>query len=195
MEVVPLEQLGPRIMICGPTNSGKSTLAHAIGLKRGVPAVHVDLLRHQPHTDWKQRPDEEFHALHAAAIAEPEWVMDGNYSALMPARYARATGVIVLDERLAVRFARYFRRTLWQRARVGALDGCRDSIKWAMIHWLWHTRRSAAILRRKAAQSGLPAVMVGNRRELDALYAAWGLSSATRLARVRSSAASPSRGG
>jgi adenylate kinase family enzyme len=175
MEVVPLEQLGWRIMICGPTNSGKSTLAHALGVKLGIPAVHVDLLRHLPHTDWKQRPDAQFHALHAAAIAEPEWVMDGNYSALMPARYARATGVVVLDERLDVRFFRYVRRTLWQEARTGALEGRRDSIKWAMIHWIWHTRRSAATLRQKAAQSGLPVVTVAGRGELDALYAAWDL--------------------
>lgn len=175
MEVVPLQQLGSRIMICGPTNSGKSTLAHAVGLKLGIPAVHLDLLRHLPHTDWEQRPDEDFHALHAAAIAEPAWVMEGNYSALMPARYARATGVIVLDAHLFVRFARYVRRTLREEARAGALEGRRDSIKWAMIHWLWHTRRSAGTLRRKAAKSSLPVVSVGNRRELDALYAAWGL--------------------
>src|SRR5690606_1390856 len=91
-----LSTLGRRIMIVGPTNAGKSTLAVALGERLGIPALHVDLFRHTPNTDWVQRPDAEFEALHEAAIAEPEWVMDGNYSAIMPARLQRATGIISL---------------------------------------------------------------------------------------------------
>jgi len=170
-----LSTLGRRIMIVGPTNAGKSVLAVAIGEKLGVPAFHVDLFRHLPDTDWVQRPDAEFHALHEAAIAEPEWVMDGNYTAIMPARLARATGIIVLDEGLGRRYWRYFRRTLGQR-RAGALEGNKDSIKWDMVHWLWHTRHAAAKLRAMAESSGLPMVACGNQGELQVLYRAWGLT-------------------
>lgn len=170
-----LSALGRRIMIVGPTNAGKSTLAVAIGAKLGIPAAHVDLFRHAPRTDWVQRPDEEFEALHLAAIAEPEWVMDGNYSAIMPARLQRATGIISLDDALWRRYLRYFSRTLGER-RAGALEGNRDSIKWAMIHWLWHTRQSGAKLRAMAKGTGLPVAVCRNERELDRLYRAWGLT-------------------
>lgn len=167
--------LGRRIMIVGPTNAGKSTLAVAIGQKLGIPVRHVDLLRHAPHTDWVQRPDDEFHALHAAAIAEPEWVMDGNYTGIMPARLRRATGIISLDDALWRRYWRYFRRTL-HRKRAGALEGNRDSIKWAMIHWLWHTRRAGAKLQAMAEGTGLPLAVCRNERDLQAVYRAWGLT-------------------
>jgi adenylate kinase family enzyme len=170
-----LEEFGRRIMIVGPTNAGKSTLAVALGNKLGVPVHHIDLYRHAPYTNWQTRSDEEFHALHAAAVAEPEWVMDGNYSDIMPLRFSRATGVIALDEPLWSRYWRYFARTLSQR-RAGALEGNRDSIKWSMIHWLWITRFSAEKYIGVARQTGLPLVVCRNQKQLQALYRAWGLT-------------------
>ena len=165
---------GRRIMILGPSNSGKSTLAVAIGERLGIPARHVDLFRHAPHTDWVQRPDEEFHALHAAAIAEPEWVMDGNYTAIMPPRLKLATGIVLLDDALWRRYWRYFQRTRNQK-RAGALEGNRDSIKWQMIEWLWKTRHSLGKYIEMAEETGLPLVICRNQGELQALYRAWGL--------------------
>lgn len=75
-----LDQLGPRICIIGPSNSGKSTLATAIGWARDLPPIHLDQLYHRPNTDWEPRPAAEFVALHDAAILGPRWVMDGTYS-------------------------------------------------------------------------------------------------------------------
>lgn len=146
-----LDDLGPRICILGPSNSGKSTLADAIGRARGLPAVHLDQLQHRPHTDWVPRPEAEFVALHDAAIAGPRWVIDGNYSRLLPQRLARATGVIVLDLSTARSLWRYVRRSLFERHRVGALAGGRDSVKWLMIHHIAvatppRSRRQAALI-------------------------------------------------
>ncbi|TPN89603.1 AAA family ATPase [Mesorhizobium sp. CU2] len=128
-----LSDLGDRICILGPSNSGKSTLANAIARKRGLEAVHLDLLFHLPNTDWVQRPKAEFIALHDAAIAGERWVMDGNYSVCMPQRFKRATGLILLDVSTPASLLRYFRRTLFETGRVGALEGGRDSVKWDMI--------------------------------------------------------------
>ena len=129
-----LQDLGPRICILGPSNSGKSTLAAAIGVACDLEVVHLDLLHHLPNTDWVPRPKAEFSALHDAAILGERWVMDGNYSRLFPQRFARATGVILLDVRTSTSLLRYFRRTLFQKDRIGALDGRKDSVKWLMIN-------------------------------------------------------------
>lgn len=45
-----LSDLGDRICILGPSNSGKSTLADAIARKRGLTPIHLDLLFHLPNT-------------------------------------------------------------------------------------------------------------------------------------------------
>ncbi len=173
--VLPLADLGRRIMILGPSSSGKSTLAQALSRRLSVPAIHLDQLRHLPETDWQERPDAEFHSLHDAAILQPEWVMDGSYSVLMPQRLARATGMIVVDDHYVKRFGRYFWRSTLQRRRAGGLEGNRDSIKWAMISWIWKTRYHSAKARQRAVESGLPYVFCHSMNELKTLYRQWGL--------------------
>ena len=177
MDVLPLSALGERIMVCGPSNSGKSTLAVALANKIGAEPFHVDLFRHLPDTNWVQRPDEEFHALHDAAILRERWVMDGNYSSLMPQRFARATGIILLYDSHWANFRRYLWRTLFQSNRVGALAGNKDSLKWEMIRWILFvqpTRRERDRDRVRAV--GLPLVEVNSMGELKRLYAEWGLT-------------------
>lgn len=129
-----LDGLGPRLIVMGPSNSGKSILAQAIGRARAWPVVHLDQLHHQPGSDWVPRPAEEFAALHDAAILADRWVMDGNYTRLLPQRLARATGLILLDVPTATSLWRYLRRSWFETARAGALKGGRDSVKWDMLH-------------------------------------------------------------
>ncbi|MDO8359680.1 MAG: AAA family ATPase [Devosia sp.] len=176
MEIPPLAAFGRRIMICGPSNAGKSTLAQAIGRKLGIEAVHLDRFRHLPNTDYVPRGDDEFTHLHDEAILGDSWAMDGNYSTLFPPRVARATGVILLGDNRWTSLARYFRRTLFERRRAGALEGNRDSVKWEMIHWIVVV--SPGNLRRyriELSQTGLPFIEAHGMRQLRQVYAAWEL--------------------
>lgn len=173
----PLETLGARIMICGPSNAGKSTLAVALARKLGVEPFHLDLFRHLPDTDWVQRSDAEFLALHDAAIEAERWVMEGNYSALLPRRFTRATGIILLGDGRWPNFARYVRRTLFEKtARPGSLAGDRDSLKWEMVRWILIMQprlreRNRAMLH----TAELPMIELNSMRELNRLYEAWRL--------------------
>ena len=166
-----LDDLGPRICIIGPSNSGKSTLATAIGRARGLPVIHLDQLYHRPNTDWEPRPAAEFVALHDAALAGERWVMDGNYSRCFPQRLARATGVILLDTPTAVSLLRYVRRCWFETERFGALDGGKDSIKWSMIRHIAITTRA----NRKRYEAlfediALPKIRLMDRAALAAFY-------------------------
>jgi adenylate kinase family enzyme len=186
-EPLPLEALGSRIMVCGTSNTGKSTLAAAIGRKLDLAVVHLDRFRHLPNTDWQERPDEEFRLLHDEAIKADRWVIDGNYSALTPQRLKRATGIILLNDNRWANFARYLRRTLLQHDRIGNLEGSKDSLKWEMIHWvLVRGPQRVRDYGTTLPASGLPFVNLPSMRALNRIYAAWGLDDPRRASATKS---------
>jgi len=154
---VLMNELGPRICILGPSNAGKSTLAHTIACANDLTCVHLDQLRHVPGTPWTLRNDEAFQALHDAAIAEDRWVMEGNYSRLLPQRLARATGLIVLDVSTGTSLLRYVRRCLGGGPRIGGIGATRDPVRWAMLmHIIGPTRAGRRRYAEVFAQSALP---------------------------------------
>jgi adenylate kinase family enzyme len=176
-EFPPLESFGQRIMVCGPSNAGKSTLAAAIGSRLELPVVHLDRFQHFPNTDWVARPKADFVRLHDAAILEDAWVMDGNYSGSIPQRLARATGIILLHDNRWANFARYLRRTLFQRERAGHLEGARDSIKWEMIRWILIVSPTRlAGYHSMVETSGLPHLETHGMRDVNRLYREWRLT-------------------
>ena len=172
-----LSDLGNRICILGPSNSGKSTLADAIARKLGCEAIHLDVLHHLPNTDWEPRPKSEFIALHDAAIAGERWVMDGNYSICMPQRFRRATGLILLDISTPASLLRYFRRTLFETGRLGALEGGRDSVKWDMIHHIAVVQpKNRKRYRAMFDELDLPKLQLSSMRAIKQCFRAWDLT-------------------
>ncbi|MEO1360999.1 MAG: AAA family ATPase [Pseudomonadota bacterium] len=171
----PLSTLGPRIMVMGPSNAGKSTLATALGHRLDLPIVHLDQLSHLPNTDWEPRPKDEFAVLHDQAIEEERWVMDGNYSRLIPRRFERATSVILITSNQWLRLARYFKRTLAHpSARLGQLEGGQENLKWMMVDWiLFKTPRNAKCYTKMIEATSLPAIYCKTAKDLTALYDHW----------------------
>lgn len=166
-----IDDLGPRICIMGPSNSGKSTLAVAIGRDHGHTPIHLDLLYHRQNTDWEPRPYEEFKALHDDAILGDSWAMDGNYSRLLPQRLARATGIILLDTSTVTSLLRYFRRSWFERNRLGSLQGGEDSVKWDMIrHIVFTTPENRRRYQEMFDRISLPKVSLATSRELAQFY-------------------------
>lgn len=172
-----LSELGDRICILSPSNSGKSTLADAIARKRNLEAVYLDQLFHLPNRDWEQRPRPEFIALHNAAIERERWVMDGNYAFCMPQRFRRATGLIVLDVSTITSLLRYFRRTLFEKERRGALAGGRDSVKWDMIHHITvATPKNRDRYRAIFEEFGAAKVQLSSLRAIKECFQQWDLT-------------------
>jgi len=171
-----LDDLGPRICVMGPSNSGKSTLTTAIARARGLTPLHLDLLYHIPNTDWQPRPVEEFVELHDEALSGTSWIIDGNYSICLPQRLARATGLILLDASIATSLLRYLRRSWFERDRVGGLEGGMDSVKWSMI---WHiavaTRRTRRCHVEMFVHISLPKIRLSTAREITRFYQSEGL--------------------
>lgn len=164
-------------MIGGTSNTGKSTLAVALGAKLDARVVHLDRFRFLPNTDWVERTNDEMRALHDEAILGERWVMEGNYSFLVQQRLKRATGIILLHDNRFANFARYLRRTLLEPdKRLGNLEGNRDSLKWSMVKWvLVDGPKRIAGYSTVLAATGLPFVDLRSMGALKRAYAAWGL--------------------
>ena len=176
---IALEQLGQRICILGPSNSGKSTLNYTLAQKLGVPGIHLDQVAHIPNTAWERRPDEEFIAEHDKLIAQDGWVIDGNYSVTMEKRLARATSVIWLDPNLLTCIWRYLIRCRKDPDQLfGRLDGATREFSWGLIHWTLRQYPKNRLKYKKFLEAcqNIPVIKIGTMRELNAYYKAWGLT-------------------
>jgi adenylate kinase family enzyme len=97
--------------------------------------------------------------------------MDGNYSRLLPQRLVRATGVILLDTTTATSLLRYFRRSWFERNRLGSLEGGKDSVKWEMIrHIVVTTRENRRRYKEMFDSIILPKVRLATSSELARFY-------------------------
>lgn len=135
--VPSLDRFGPRIAIIGPSNSGKSTLARAVGEKIGAPCYHLDQYSHIPGTNWVRRPDTDFVADHDKLIKGDAWIIDGNYSVCMKQRLERATGAIWIDPPILGSIWRYLIRSSTQNGNhIGRLDGATKDFNWFLV---WYT--------------------------------------------------------
>jgi adenylate kinase family enzyme len=85
-----------RIAIIGMSASGKTTTAHMIAKKTGLPVFHVDQLIYMG--NWIERPEDEYNLLHKKLLAENDrWIIEGYVYRRMLDRLQLADMVIYLD--------------------------------------------------------------------------------------------------
>lgn len=129
-------KLGKRVMIIGPSNSGKSTLTANLGKKTGYPVLHLDQIAHKPGTNWERTDIDWFVAEHDKFIEQENWIIEGNYSVCMPQRIARAETVIWCDPSLLGCMYRYILRSLKSPDnRIGTLKGAHRELNLSLIKY------------------------------------------------------------
>lgn len=84
-----------KIIIIGCAGCGKSTMARALAEKTALPLYHLDKLWWRD--NWTHITREELEAVQEQIMAQPRWIMDGNFNATMPRRLACCDTVIYLD--------------------------------------------------------------------------------------------------
>ena len=127
-----------RILVMGPPGSGKSTLARKLGTRLGLPVIHLDQAFWRP--GWVEAPAEEFRSAIERAVANPAWIIEGNYTSMaLPARLARADTLVYLDLPAWLCTIRVVRRVLlgWGRTRPDLAPDCPERLDWAFIRFVW----------------------------------------------------------
>ena len=98
-----------RIAVIGNSGGGKSTLARGLARKLGLPYHEIDALLWQP--GWVLTPTDMFEAGHSKLLAGESWIIDGlGRLETLPARFARATEIVLIDMPLWQHFSLAARR-------------------------------------------------------------------------------------
>jgi len=87
--------IGNRIIIIGSPGSGKTTLSKRVAAYTGLKLVHLDDLYW--FQGWCRPSPKEWSEVQSRIIAEPRWIIDGNYADSFEQRLRRADTVIFLD--------------------------------------------------------------------------------------------------
>lgn len=93
-----------KINVIGTSGSGKTTLARKMAERLQLPYVEMDALFWGK--NWTEKADSEFIAGLEKALAQPGWVLDGNYNRTKGLKWQHVDYVVWLDYP--------FRVTLWQ---------------------------------------------------------------------------------
>jgi len=127
-----------RILVIGCSGAGKSTLAKVIAEQHRLPLIHLDRAYWRP--GWVAPSEPEWMAGVERLIAEPAWVMDGNYSSTMARRAELADAIIFLDLPRWLCLLRVLRRALlgYGRSRPDVAPGCPERFDWAFLKWVWN---------------------------------------------------------
>ena len=136
-----------RVMIIGQPGSGKSTLARELGLRTGLPVVHIDTIHWQP--GWVERSRDEKTRLCSEVEARDHWIFEGGHSITWENRVARADLLIWIDRSATLRFWRVLLRTLLQRgsSRPDLPDNCPELLANLpeFLKFMWRTKKTARV--------------------------------------------------
>lgn len=163
-----------KIAILGYSGSGKSTLAKFLGGKKQIPVIHLDTVQFVE--NWQQRPHEEALSIVSKAMAQEDWIIDGNYT-----KFYQAERLEEADQIIFVQFSRWasLKRVIHRRikyhkkSRPDMAEGCDEKLDFEFLWWILYTGRTKersahyrALQQRYAAKS----VVIKNQKELDAFY-------------------------
>lgn len=141
-----------RILVIGSPGAGKSTLAHALAKRTGLPLHHLDRIHWLP--GWIERDRAEAFDHVEQILAQQCWIIDGNYGSTMPQRIKHADTVVWLDYPTWLCLGRALKRwwTYRGRSRPDMTDGCPERLDLEFLLYIakfrrgWN-RRNGQILR------------------------------------------------
>jgi adenylate kinase family enzyme len=164
-----------KIAVIGYSGSGKSTLAKQLAGKTGCAPLYLDTVNFLP--DWRERNRDEARERVRRELEKPNWVIDGNYRALLHAeRMEQADEIVWMNYPRLLCLIRALKRyaSFRGKTRESAADGCIERMTWEFAWWILYkgrTRERVRGYRTLAVRYPGKTVIVRNDRECSVYIA------------------------
>ncbi|MET7685663.1 topology modulation protein [Streptomyces sp. NPDC005423] len=127
-----------KVAIVGCGGSGKSYLARTLGKIIDAPVTHLDAAFYDD--EWTALPTEKFTELQRELVAQPRWVIDGNYNSTLQTRLEACDTVVLMDVSTISALYGIFSRQLRHGAGHKG-NGVHNRIHWGVIRYVATYRR------------------------------------------------------
>jgi adenylate kinase family enzyme len=127
-----------KVAVIGSGGSGKSFLARQLGEALHAPVTHLDAVFFDD--EWNPLAMEKFAALQQDLVAEPSWVIDGNYNSTLQIRLHACDTVVLMDVSTPAALWGVLSRQLRHAAGHNG-NGARNRITWGVLKYVATYRR------------------------------------------------------
>lgn len=127
-----------KVVVIGCGGSGKSHIARELGKVLGAPVTHLDAVFYDE--DWNPLPMEEFAAAQRELVAQPTWVIDGNYHSTLSVRLEACDTVVLMDVSTPAALWGILSRQLRHGAGHQG-NGVHNRIHWGVVTYVATYRR------------------------------------------------------
>ncbi|MPZ58565.1 MAG: hypothetical protein GEU91_19150 [Rhizobiales bacterium] len=163
-----------RLLVVGSPGAGKTRLSGLLADKLGLPLIHLDYYRFNPH--WVPVERQHWLSLTAEIAAGPQWIIDGTWEGSFPICMPRADTLIWLDLPRSTCLRRVMLRSLRNFGRLRPeLNGCREFLPCVPQVWSYPAKQRPNIVH-KIERFGrhLSVIRLRNDHETDAFIATLG---------------------
>jgi adenylate kinase family enzyme len=131
-----------RILVIGHPGAGKSRFSSKLGVKIGLPVIHLDKEFWRP--GWVETAKDEWRRRTEMMVNGDEWIIDGTYDGTLDIRLVRADTVIFLDYSRYLCLWRVIKRIVsgFGEVRPDMARGCPERVDLGFLRWVCNYRRN-----------------------------------------------------
>lgn len=157
-----------KILICGISGAGKTTLARSISKEYGHKPIYLD--RYFWKENWTQRSTEELYSLVGHEIKSDKWVLEGALLKIVRRYSDNADLIIWLQPSKYVAIYRVLKRAIlnYGKVREEFAEGCHEKINFSFIKWIWnYSKNKDAEIEAILENSSAKVIKVSNSKQLS----------------------------